>query len=203
MWTEFLKQLFAKKCKAPSFFSNVHTHTHTHRDMLTVPAAMAMEDADVQGHFKYSAAWGSPLSVHHILLLTHPLRCTQKHKHTHTHTQNILLVGIHSTHCISLTLASEAAKCLSGENMTPRKSAHTRANTSSQAWSFNEDTIIHVCFQRGQTWMKGMTFEQLLLSVVSVYTLWSAYCAVLFKSSVLKMFATDCWLIFSVSCGKS
>lgn len=49
-------------------------HTlHKHTDVLTVPAAMGMENAEVQGHFKYSAARGSPLSAHHILLLTHAL----------------------------------------------------------------------------------------------------------------------------------
>lgn len=46
------------------------THTHTRTDVLTVPAAMGMENTEVQGHFKYSAAWGSPLSVYRILLLT-------------------------------------------------------------------------------------------------------------------------------------
>lgn len=58
------------------------THTHTctqahmqkHTDMLTVPAAMRMENAEVQGHFEYSAAWGSPLSVRRIFLLTHALQ---------------------------------------------------------------------------------------------------------------------------------
>lgn len=49
-------------------------HMHKHTDMLTVPAAMGMENAEVQGHFEYSAARGSPLSGHHILLLTHALK---------------------------------------------------------------------------------------------------------------------------------
>lgn len=54
--------------------TQAHTHMQKHTDMLTVPAAMGMENAEVQGHFEYSAAWGSPLSVHHNLLLTHALK---------------------------------------------------------------------------------------------------------------------------------
>ncbi len=49
---------------------------------------------------------------------------TQLHAQTQALT-NTLLVGIHSTHGIPLTLASETEKCLSGENMTLRQSAHT------------------------------------------------------------------------------
>lgn len=33
-----------------------YTHTCRNLDILTVPAAMGMENAGVQGHFKYSAA---------------------------------------------------------------------------------------------------------------------------------------------------
>lgn len=42
--------------------------------------------------------------------------------HTCTHT---LLLGIHSIHCISPTLISETTTCLSGENMTLRRTTHT------------------------------------------------------------------------------
>ncbi|CAB1455601.1 unnamed protein product [Pleuronectes platessa] len=56
--------------------------------MLTVPAAMGMENAEVQGHFKYSAARGSPLLVHRILLLSHALICTRNTRHL-TNTGNI------------------------------------------------------------------------------------------------------------------
>lgn len=65
--------------------SQIHTHTCRNLDILTVPAAMGMENAGVQGHFKYSAAWGSPLSMHRILLLAQALKHTHKRMRATTH----------------------------------------------------------------------------------------------------------------------
>lgn len=119
------------KCKGLLFFiSNTHTHMHKPTDMLTVPAAMGMENAEVQGHLKYSAAWGSLLLQHHIL-------------YSHTCTQIHIAAYILHIH-VSLTLASEPVKCLSGVNLARWKSPHI--HKQSQMWFFNRDTITCVCF---------------------------------------------------------
>ena len=98
--------------------SSPQTHIHKDTDTLTVPAAMGMENAEVQGHFKYSAARGSPLSVQHILFAH---TCTQMRAHTHAHTT-------HCGGCSIVTIASERAKGPSGENMTLRGSIHIHSH---------------------------------------------------------------------------
>lgn len=89
--TEFQEGYYVHRQSAKPHCSSPQTHIHKDTDTLTVPAAMGMENAEVQGHFKYSAARGSPLSVQHILFAH---TCTQMRAQTHART----------THCGGRTL---------------------------------------------------------------------------------------------------
>lgn len=95
--------------------------------------------------------------------------CSHMHSNAPTNTcaHNTLLVGAHSTHRISLTLTSETAKCLSGENMTLRRSTHIHKQL--QVWISMETqlSVFFLCHRLSKhKRIKTMTIGQLLFSVI-------------------------------------
>lgn len=153
---EKIKPFCSKRAK-PHFSSQISAHKHT--NMLTVPAAMGMENAEVQGHFKYSAAWGSPLSVHHILLLTHALRCTHTHTLTYTH-----IVGIFYTPHLPNAWIRDSKVPLRWKHDTSWLCSYKNSHRCEA--SMETQLSIFVSQKARHKWMEGMTFEHLLFSVI-------------------------------------
>lgn len=182
---------FCSKRAKPHFSSQISAHKHT--NMLTVPAAMGMENAEVQGHFKYSAAWGSPLSVHHILLLTHALRCT--HMHTLTYTD---IVGIFYTPHLPNAWIRDSKVPLRWKHDTSWVRSHKNSRRCEA--SMETQLSIFVSQKDRHKWMEGMTFEHLLFSVM--LRGWDCSpCSAVYRFVLLNYISITniwCWLIFSL-----
>ena len=119
------------KCKASLFFSsNTHTqrYRHAHR-----PCSHG--NGECWGSRSFQVFSSPGLS---IVSATHPFR-------SHMHSDVCTDACTHNTlwWAYIVTIASERAKGLSGENMTLRGSIHI--HKQSQVWIFNRDTIIHFC----------------------------------------------------------
>lgn len=159
---QFFEKLLCK-AKALFFFSNIQaqTYRHAHR-----PCSHGNGECWGSRSFQVFSSLG--LS---IVSAPHPFAhmCTHTHTHRHIHT---FLVGVHTTHHLSLTLASEAAKCLSGENFV---GLLTHTNSRRCESSMETRFSIFVSQKARRKWMKGSTI---------------AICCHLW--AVLQLFGYDC-----------